>query len=203
MSDFLFNGNWETKIKLVELSKLKKLKHSTNKKISLSKDEILMIIEKYENQISEPKKKQTNTINYLLDTNNQIQIIESIFNYIKEIIFPEIIQFYEFPEEEYPDEFSNLKSSNDLNDLIELRYITIHNLHNNENAIFTLTFESLLGRIDGELNLTFNKSIILDHIQWNSWPSDQVVIKLGGRILSIEEIEAMEKIEKEKKNDKS
>ena len=193
MSDFKFDGNWEHQIKLSELSKFSHPDFFNSKPNTNYDGNIKMLIEEVRNFNPDPENEQIKTINFLLSQKNQIEIIESIFKYIKDVAYPDFQSY--FSKEEYPDNYLNLTSIDDLHRVIGFNGITIHNFFKDECAIYTLSFAAAFG-YENHLNLTFDKTKILDHIEWSDFPSEKITEELGFQQLELTD-EEYEKIREE------
>lgn len=195
MSEFKFDGNWETKIRLAEFSKFSNPEFFHSFQSNNNLDGIFkMHIEDFKNLNPDPEEKQINTINFLSDEKNQINIIESTFKYIRDVAYQEMQSYA--PKKEFPDRYPDLKSVIDLYYVIRVLNVTIHNISKDEFACYTISFYSSFN-YESQLNLTFDKLRVLDQIEWSNFPSEKVASELGGRDLTEEEYEQI--IEKEKK----
>ena len=88
MSVFKFDGNWETKIVVSELSKIIHCSFSSFKDHTKVRKEVNMMIEDLRNLNPDPEKEQLNTIEFLQNVDHQKEIIEATFTYINEIAYP-------------------------------------------------------------------------------------------------------------------
>lgn len=195
MREFKFKGDWETEIKLLEFSKFLNpifFRHSSTHNPDGT---VKMIIDESRNVNPDPEDYQLKTINFLLNIDNQKKIIQSIFAYIKNVAYPDIQS--RLPREEFPDSYPNLEKIDDLYNVVALVGVNIHSFQKDEFAMYTLSFNSSFN-YECSINLTLAKTTVIDHIEWNDFPSEKIRDLLGCRSLTEEEYEAMEKEEQTK-----
>ncbi len=154
-----------------------------------------MIIQDLKNLNPDPEKSQINAINFLLDLENQTEIIKSVFKYIRDVAYPDMQSY--IPKKEFPERYHDLKSIDDLYYVIGVQHINIHDFSKDEFALYTISFYSTFN-YESQLNLTFHKARIIDHIEWSDFPSEKVALEIGMRVLKEEEYE--EYAEREKEN---
>lgn len=161
MVEFEFDGNWTRVIQLIEFTKLNnpdfaRRDHDANNGI------FGMTIYDAHNFNPDPEKEQINTINYLTKSQNQKEILESLFHFSRDVIYPEY-KIY-LSEEEYPECYPTLNTANDLYKLIGINEVLIYNIQKDGFAYYVLGFNSCLDYEHG-LYLTLHKSRVLDHAQ--------------------------------------
>lgn len=120
---YIFDGNWQTEIQLRGFSKLKFENESLVKEF---------IIRDFLDEELEPFQEQINTINYIID--NQDQIVENQLNKIWEN-WEQI--YLDYSIEDY-DEFPVIKDKNDLRQIVGIRTIYIQPLYKNGFAYYGL-----------------------------------------------------------------
>lgn len=175
MDKFEFDGDWEREVRLIEFAKLNhpdfaRTDHDAKNGV------FGMTIYDERNFNPDPEEVQINTINYLLERKNQREIIESIFHYARDIIYPEYKNF--LPEDEYPEAYPTLKSSSDLYDLIGINEVLIYKVHKDGFAYYVLGFNSCLDYEHG-LYITLHQSRVLDYDQMGDFNQEKVYEDLG------------------------
>lgn len=194
MSVFKFDGNWETKINLSELSKMIHSDFLSTKLPAKVRKEVRMMIEDVKNLNPDPEKEQLNTINFLQNVDHQKEIVEATFIYIKEIAYPYFQSI--FSKEEYSHNYPILNSSKDLFKAVGFSEVTVHDIFKDEFAFYTLSFYAPFAN-ESQLNLTLHKARVIDHVEWHDFPSQGLIKELGMRNLNEEEYQEL--LEKEKK----
>lgn len=175
MEEFEFDGNWTREIQLIEFAKLNnpdfaRKDHDANNGI------FGLTIYDAQNFNPDPEKEQINTINYLTNPQNQKEIIESIFLFSRDIIYPEYKEY--LSEEEYPECYPSLNTPKDLYNLIGINEVMIYNIQKEGFAYYVLGFNSCLDYEHG-LYLTLHKSRVLDHAQMGDLDQKKIYDDLG------------------------
>jgi len=154
---FEFIGDWETQIKLEGFSILNNPEYVGKKVFKEIFD--ITIYDVY-NDNPDPEEYQLNTINWLCDIDNQKEVLNNLFVYCKNIVYPHYKTF--MLESEYPEYYPTLNEVKDLYLLIAIRSIEILSFGKDNKAYYNLTCESCL---DHEHGIKFGAygNLILEH----------------------------------------
>ncbi|MFT5265947.1 MAG: hypothetical protein ACI8YQ_004705, partial [Polaribacter sp.] len=138
---FEFNGEWVVNLKLEEFLLLNnKRSQSDLEKANQPLFEIGIQDEFNENP--DPEEYQINTINWLMDSNNQKAILSSLLDYCKNTIYPHYKTF--MWESEYPDCYPQLNEIGDLSKLLSIWSVSINKIEKEGFAYYTFNCESCL-----------------------------------------------------------
>lgn len=165
MKDFKFSGDWSTYINLHYFDTYYSKKYSANG-VELEKqkgNEVeLVFADEYDDFDPDPKVEQINTINFLLDNKKQLSVIESIIEYLNEVIYP----YYKeeiFLEEEYPQLYPQIATLEDFQKHFKLYQISIYTLNKEERAYYCLYFDVKLLDNEHGLSIEIHKNRCIDH----------------------------------------
>lgn len=154
MKKFVFNGDWKTRINLPEFEKLNNEQFvGSNNQINDS----LIVFNDLEDNNPDPLKTQINTINFIV--NREIEILTSIFNYFKDVIYPKSKIHIE--PKDYPHCYPKLESLEDLINIFSLSNIEILTESNDGFSYYTIYIWSCLDFGHG-LGIIMHKSRCLD-----------------------------------------
>ncbi|MFT6708166.1 MAG: hypothetical protein ACJATF_003022 [Flavobacteriales bacterium] len=156
---FEFNGEWVVNLKLEEFLLLNnKRSQSDLEKANQPLFEIGIQDEFNENP--DPEEYQINTINWLMDSNNQKAILSSLLDYCKNTIYPHYKTF--MWESEYPDCYPQLNEIGDLSKLLSIWSVSINKIEKEGSAYYTFNCESCLDHEHG-IVIGGYKDVILEH----------------------------------------
>lgn len=145
---FEFKWEWEFEVKVNEL---KVLNNSGVIHIEIF-DEF--------NSNPDPENYQINTVNFLLKDENQINILTSLLEYSKAIIYPNYKTF--MLESEYPECYPSLDSTDDLSNLYTIDRVIIKRIGHEDHAYYIFVCSSCLDYEHG-ITITLHKDRIIDH----------------------------------------
>lgn len=112
------------------------------------------------NDNPDPEIYQLNTVNYLLEENNQLNVLASIIEYSRNTIYPHYKTF--MWESEYPECYPALNEITDLSKLFTLNSILIKRIQHDDYAYYVFNCYSCLDHEHG-ITLTLYKDKVLDH----------------------------------------
>ncbi|MBT31011.1 MAG: hypothetical protein CMO01_15235 [Thalassobius sp.] len=165
MEEFIFNGNWETKLTL-ELFDAYYAKEYTSEGINLVKrigNKITLVIaDEYGDLDPDPKPEQLSTISFLLNPKNQTVIIHSIIKYLNEVIYP----YYKkniFLEDEYPESYPTVYSFADFQKYFRLYSVSVYSLSKDNQAYYCLYFNVDLLDQEHGLSIELIRDQCIDH----------------------------------------
>jgi hypothetical protein len=138
MEHLTFNDDWETSVQLIvfaeKLSNIS-LVPSYSKELRAQKRYILSINESLNGATSA----QLNTIQFIED--NQEQILQMLFDYLQNHIYPEVRETWGDHEKDNPDCFPEFEKIEHLKNVIGLDYIEIELSEKEGFAYYKLNFE--------------------------------------------------------------
>jgi len=156
---FEFKGDWELEL---ELERFKILNNPEYTRGSEKSNKGLFKFEIFDefNSNPDPENYQINTINFLLNPDNQSKILTSLINYSREIIYPHYKTF--MWESEHPDCYPKLDNVEDINKLYGINRIVIKRIGHDGFAYYILDCSSCLDYEHG-ITVTFYKDTVIDH----------------------------------------
>jgi len=154
---FEFKGEWESKMVLQEFATLDNVEYR-KRHHKLRTEEFILIIEDEHNCNPFPEKEQLNAINYLI--NNQTAILNSIFDYSLNSIYPTYKEFQS--KEEYPECYPELNAIGDLRKLLGINEIIISSLKKEDHSYIVFDFSTCLDHEHG-LYIIFHKGRIVEN----------------------------------------
>lgn len=165
---FEFKGDWELELKL---EKFKILNNSEYTRGSEKPSEGLFKFEIFDefNSNPDPENYQINTINFLLNLDNQSKILTSLWKYSRDIIYPHYKTF--MWESEYPECFPQLTKVEDLNKLYGINQIIIKRIGHEDFAYYIFECSSCLDYEHG-ITITLYKNTVIDHGE--DWGDEKV-----------------------------
>ncbi len=158
-SSLEFKGDWELELKL---EKFKILNNSEYTRGSEKPSEGLFNFEIFDefNSNPDPENYQLNTINFLLNPDNQSKVLTSLWKYSRDIIYPHYKTF--IWESEYPECYPQLTKVEDLNKLYGIDRIVIKRIGHEDFAYYIFNCSSCLDYEHG-ITVTLYKDIVIDH----------------------------------------
>jgi len=156
---FEFKGDWELELKL---EKFKILNNSEYTRGSKNPSEGLFKFEIFDefNSNPDPENYQINTINFLLNPDNQSKVLTSLLKYSRDIIYPHYKTF--MWESEYPECYPQLTKVEDLNKLYGINRIVIKRIGHEDFAYYIFDCSSCLDYEHG-ITVTLYKDTVIDH----------------------------------------
>ena len=160
MTEFEFKGDWFTQFELPMIaSQLDNPKYSFRRS-DLGKNEYALEIRDAFDTVPTPFKEQLETIHFIQNANNQRKIIDNLYNYIKDIVYPEYQQI--ISEEEYPGTFPSLEKLTDLYSVIGLDHVIIHRFGQEGSVYYCLMCECSIDEEHG-LGFVLYEDQIIEH----------------------------------------
>lgn len=177
MKKFEFKGDWwNSIIELKEFDeKLNNEKYSFRRK-DLKEGEYLLIINDIYDKDPNLSAEQNRTIEYLQIQANQIKILENLFEYLKEIVYPEYQEH--ISEEEYPGTFPKLNKIENLNQVIGLDHIVVLRFGTQNYNYYNLMFETSLDEEHG-IGFVMYKNEIIEHGEIGGLGYEKVAEHMG------------------------
>ena len=177
MRKFKFKGDWwNSTIELVEFDKRLNNKKYSFRRNELDKGEYLLIINDIYDKNPDLSVEQIQTIEHLQIQNNQIKIIENLFEYLKDIVYPEYQEY--ISEEEYPGTFPTLNEVKDLNQVIGLDHIVVLRFGTQNFNYYNLMFETSLDEEHG-IGFVMHENEIIEHGDIGGLGYEKVAEHLG------------------------
>jgi len=165
---FEFKGDWKFELILEEFKIFKTHQHASSTDQACHGVFTIEIFDEF-NSNPDPEEYQLNSINYLLNQENQVNILSNLLNYSKEVIYPHYKTF--MSENEYPECFPKLKNIEDLNKLFAISSITIKRIGHMGHAYYILNCGSCLDHEHG-ITVTLHKDLVIDHGE--EWRDEKV-----------------------------
>jgi hypothetical protein len=158
-TSFEFNGDWEFEL---ELGKFKIFNNSEYTRGNTKPGRGLFNIQIFDERNSnpDPEEYQINTINYLLDSDNQTKILGSLLKYSRDIIYPHYKTF--MWESEYPDCYPDISKVEDLSKLYGINQIIVKTIGHENFAYYIFNCSSCLDYEHG-ITVTLFKDTVIDH----------------------------------------
>ena len=176
MEKFIFKGNWTPTIELKEFICL------TNSELinRLLKEKQLQGLFKvqitdFTDNNPDPFTEQINAVNFLI--NNQIKILKSLLNYIKNEIYPKYKTF--ISQDEYPDSYPELNTIDDLFNLLAINEVFINTESKESSAYIVFSFNSCLDYEHG-LCITMHENRCIDWCEMGNLDNEKILLD-GGR----------------------
>lgn len=144
--EFKFNGDWETELYLEEFGKTIDI----------------WIHDQYGSYSPDPKKEQLKTIDFLLDKDNQIELINSIIDYLETDIYP-YYQKHEETFKEAPNRYPEIKSKEDFINYFRLQFIEIFPNIKDDFAYYTLKFDAVKLESEHGIAIDMHKARCVEH----------------------------------------
>lgn len=160
MEEFKFRGDWETQISLEIFDKELDDNRFAFRRKNLAPTEYLMLIDDVFDVNPDPSQEQLNTLDFIQSKSNQKSTLANLFDYIKNIIYPEYQEY--ISEDEYPGTFPKLEKLQDLKNVIGLDHVTILRFGKDNFVYYNLMFETTLDEEHG-LGFVMHKNEIIEH----------------------------------------
>lgn len=161
MEKFKFKGDWWDSI--IELrtfdNELNNKKYSF-RRTELNKAEYLLTIADVYDENPDLSLAQKNTIEHIQNDANQIAILNNLFNYLKDVVYPEYQEY--ILEEEYPGTFPPLNTQEDLMKTIGLDHLSVLRFGKGGYCYYNLMFETSLDQEHG-IGFVLYKNEIIEH----------------------------------------
>ena len=177
MKKFEFKGEWfDSVIELHEFDKILNNKKYSTRRNDLNEGEYSLIINDIYDDNPDLSDEQYRTIEHLQQQSNQTNILENLFYYLKDVVYPEYKEY--ISEEEYPGTFPPLEEIESLNDVIGLDHIVLLRFGLQDYNYYNLMFETSL---DEELGIGFvtHKNDIIEHGAIGSLSYENIAEHMG------------------------
>ena len=171
---FVFDGNWNTRIKLAGFNYLSNPMLTSRDADDDSRSYGLQILDEH-NDDPDPADEQVNAINFLLQSEHQQSILEKLVDYIQEVVYPDFQEGLSY--EDYPEIYPDLHTVEDLYQVIAIENVSVYTLYKDSCAYTLLECESCLDYEHG-IAFTLHQSRIVDHGQVGDMESEKLLNEL-------------------------
>jgi len=125
MGKFIFNGDWQFELQPLKYFRTKYTQNQNLGQLSPSGLGIQLIIQdKYGDTSPDPEHLQLKAVNFILEDENQLRLIDSFISYLNEVIYP----FYKekvFSIEDYPEAYPIIETPKDFLQNFRFKLIVI------------------------------------------------------------------------------
>ena len=176
MKKFEFKGDWFTTIKLEAFGReLNNPRYSFRRKELDKAEYTIEIHDEFDNN-PDLSSNQIRTLENLQKESNQNIILNNLYYYIREIVYPHYQEF--ISEDEYPGTFPKLDSIANLKDVIGLDHLILLRFGKGDSNYYNLMFETSLDEEHG-IGFVLHENSIIEHGEIGGIMHEKVAAHMG------------------------